>query len=548
MSGANSPLPFRGGAGGGGCPANAVPDHMPHPNPSPEPQATEGEREGLSRRWLLGGGLALASFSASSWATTYMADQLFAVAETPAGKYFAPGSGDDLTLAFKGIRYAVAERFRSPSAVASAEQFDAGHGSTFGYASPQGSDRYAPFDEDCLFLNVWTPAKRWGYPRKPKPVMVYFHGGAYSTGSVTDPLNDGAALAERDVVVVTVNHRLNALGYLYMPDRFPDSGNNGQLDLILALQWVQRNIAAFGGDPKNVTLFGQSGGGAKIATLMAMPSAKGLFHKAITMSGQQVTASGPQNAAKRTKAFLEKLGVGVDPATAPVEQLIAALSATDPILGGGVYMGPVLDMRNLHRHPFWPDAAPQSTHIPMLLGNTVAETRAFYAPDSKQLAGLNFDNLSQRIAPEMRIDAHPDWVVSAFRARYHKAEPLDLFHRIVTAARSWRGQVEEAETRAKAGRSNTYVYQLDFENAKHTDDIGLSFGTVPNPTPAQTRMSETMMDAFIRFAKTGSPGWGAYDLIARRTMVFDSKSRVVSDPRKWERELFARIPYVQPGT
>jgi para-nitrobenzyl esterase len=462
----------------------------------------------------------------------------------PAGTFLGEDAGHHLVHSYLGIRYGRAERFQAPKAeLDQASQVSA---IRFGSVCPQAGSRYQPSSEDCLFLNIWKPA----FPaRQPRPVMIYFHGGAYATGSVTDPLNDGAALASRgDVVVVTVNHRLNALGYLYLPDRFPDSGNAGQLDLILALQWVQRNIASFGGDPGNVTVFGQSGGGAKIATLMAMPAAKGLFHKAITMSGQQVTASGPLNATKRTKAFLEKLGAGVDPATAPVDQLIAALLATDPILGGGVYMGPVLDMRNLHRHPFWPDAPPQSRDIPMLLGNTVAETRAFYAPDSKQLSGLSFDNLSQRIAPEMRIDAHPDWVVSAFRARYPKAEPLDLFHRIVTAARSWRGQVEEAEARAKAGRSNTFVYQLDFENAKHTDDIGLAFGTVPNPSPAQSRMSETMMDAFIRFAKTGNPGWGAYDLKARRTMVFDHESRVVSDPRKWERELLARIPYVQPGT
>lgn len=379
--------------------------------------------------------------------------------------------------------------------------------------------------------------------------MVYFHGGAYSTGSVTDPLNDGAALAARgDVVVVTVNHRLNALGYLYLPDRFPDSGNNGQLDLICALQWVQRNISAFGGDPENVTVFGQSGGGAKIATLMAMPAAKGLFHKAITMSGQQVTASGPLNAARRAQAFLDRLGSGVDPATAPVEQLVAALLATDPILGGGVYMGPVLDMRNLHRHPFWPDAAPQSLDMPMLLGNTVAETRAFFPPDHPRLKGLDFGNLPQRIAPEMRIDARPDWVVGEFRARYPRDNAEQLFHRIVTAARSWRGQVEEADARARAGRGNTFVYQLDFEQAKHTDDIGLSFGTIASPTPAQTAMSQTVMDAFIRFAKTGNPGWSPYELKARKTMLFDTQSRVVADPRKWERELFARIPYVQPGT
>ena len=295
-------------------------------------------------------------------------------------------------------------------------------------------------------------------------------------------------------------------------------------------------------------MFGQSGGGAKIATLMAMPAAKGLFHKAITMSGQQVTASGPLNATKRAVAFLEKLGKGVDPATAPVEQLIAALSAADPILGGGVYMGPVLDMKHLTRHPFWPDAAPQSLHTPMLLGNTVAETRAFFPPDHPKLHGLDWGNLATRIAPEMRIDAHPEWVVGEFRARYPGDTPGQLFHRIVTVARSWRGQIEEVEARAKAGQGNSFVYQLDFEQAKHTDDIGFAFGTTPNPTPAQQAMNQTMMDAFIRFAKTGNPGWSPYELNARNTMVFDTQSRVVSNPRKWERELFARIPYVQPGT
>ncbi len=446
-----------------------------------------------------------------------------------------------------GIRYGTAKRFMAPVA-ADGDLTQNTVGAR--WVSPQSGDAYYPQSEDCLFLNVWTSSKLPDGVRRP--VMVYCHGGAYSSGSVTDPLNDGAALAARgDVVVVTVNHRLNALGYLYLArldPRFPDSGNAGQLDLILALQWVQRNIRTFGGDPENVTIFGKSGGGAKIATLMAMPAAAGLFHKAITMSGQQVTASGPLNATKRAEAFLAKLGTDADPATVPIAQIIAALSATDPVLGGHVYMGPVVDMRNLHRHPFWPDAAPQSLHIPMLLGNTVAETRAFFAPGGKQLAGLNFDNLAGRIAPEMRIDAHPEWLVGEFRARYPQENPEQIFHRIVTAARSWRGQVEEANARGKTGRNNTFVYQLDFEQAKHTDDIGLAFGTLPKPTHAQHKMSAAIMDAFIRFARNGNPGWNNYDLKERRTMIFDTQSHVVSDPRKWERELFARIPYVQPGT
>jgi len=502
--------------------------------------------DGLNRRAVMAGGMALAVMPIRAAAQDAGEPQTGSTVIAPAGAYgSAPGEARVGSVwHYAAIRYARARRFEAPIPVLTAE-----HGPFLHPAAPQTGAHYPSQSEDCLFLNVWTP-KQAGL-RTRRPVMVYFHGGAYSTGSVTDPVNDGAALAARgDVVVVTVNHRLNALGYLYLArldPRFPDSGNAGQLDLIAALQWVQRNIAAFGGDPGNVTVFGQSGGGAKIATLMAMPAAKGLFHKAITMSGQQVTASGPLNATKRAQAFLAKLGDGIDPATAPVEQIVAALAANDPILGGGVYMGPVLDMKHLTRHPFWPDAAPQSNGIPMLLGNTVLETRAFYAPDGRQLAGLTFDNLAARIAPEMRIDAHPEWVVSQFRARYPKAAPLDLFHRIVTAARSWRGQVEEAEARARAGVP-AFVYQLDFENAKHTDDIGLSFGTIPDPTPAQQAMSERVMAAFVRFARTGNPGWPAYDLRQRQTMVFDTASRVVNDPRQWERELFARVPYIQPGS
>lgn len=518
----------------------------------------------LTRRRLLLGGLGLAM--SSSVSARFYESPIYALTSKDVisadGRYRSAGIRlvDPPAFPFRGIRYARAARFAAPVPVLTAEQFgpdaeDARQGDkadrldpVFGPACPQMGDRYRPQSEDCLFLNVWTPVTAKSAKR---PVMVYFHGGAYSTGSVTDPVNDGAGLAARgDVVVVTVNHRLNALGYLYLArldPRFPDSGNAGQLDLIAALQWVRRNIAAFGGDPRNVTVFGQSGGGAKIATLMAMPEAKGLFHKAITMSGQQVTASGPLNATKRAEAFLAKLGKGVDPATVPVEQVVAALSATDPILGGGVYMGPVLDMVHLTRHPFWPDAAPQSLGIPMMLGNAVMETRAFYAPDSKQLAGLNFDNLGARIGPELRIDIEPSWVVDQFRVRYPMAEPIDLFHQIVTAARSWRGQVEEAEARARAGRP-AFVYQLDFENAKHADDIGLVFGTSPDPTPAHQAMSDRMMDAFVRFARTGDPGWPTYELDERRTMIFDTVSRVENDPRKWERDLFARVPYIQPGS
>ncbi|MCP3735571.1 carboxylesterase/lipase family protein [Sphingomonas sp. RP10(2022)] len=473
----------------------------------------------------------------------------------PAGDFV--GTLDDGVHAFRGIRYARAERFRAPVPVAQPGQTV--RAQAFGAVCPQKAD-YGPQDEDCLFLNVWTAAPRAG---ANKPVMLYIHGGAYANGSVTDPLNDGQALAARgDVVVVTVNHRLNAFGYLYLArldPRFPDSGNAGQLDLICALQWVRANIASFGGDPGRVMVFGQSGGGAKIATMMGMPAAKGLFHRAATMSGQQVTASGPLNATARAKAFLARLGSG-DVATLPTGKLVAALDAVDPILGGGVYFGPVLDMRWLTRHPFWPDANPQGLTVPMMLGNVHDETRAFIPPDSPKLRGLSWDNVAERMAPDLKVDILPEWVVAQYRAQFPDWSPLDVFYGATTAGRSWRGQVIEAEARANAGAPG-FVYQVDFASrvdprrgAFHTMDIPLVFGTLgargsETGTGADARAaSRAMQDRFVAFATTGDPGWPAYTLDRRATMIFDVNSRVENDPRRWQRELFARVPYIQPGT
>lgn len=444
---------------------------------------------------------------------------------------------------YLGIRYGVAERFQPPRPVPA--QNDIATVTTFGPVSPQAGNRTMQQSEDCLFLNVWTP-----HPDgKRRPVMVYIHGGAYSNGTGNDPLTDGERLAARgDVVVVTVNHRLNAFGYLSLgriDPRFPDSGNAGQLDLVLALQWVRDTIAMFGGDPGNVTVFGQSGGGAKIATLMAMPAAKGLFHKAITMSGQQVTASGPLNAEKRARAYLKTLGR--DPVDAPVDALVAALNTADPVMGGGLYFGPVLDGRSLLRHPFWPDAAPQGHGIPMMLGNCIAETRAFFPPDHPALKGLDWPNLAARMGSELRVDIDPDMVVRTYRRWFPDLSPAGIFIKATTAGRSWRGQIIEAESRAAAGVP-AYVYQLDFENAMHTADIGLTFGTRPGMTPLQHAVSDRMMDAFVRFARTGNPGWPTYDLKTRTTMVFDAASRLENNPRARERELFAIVPYIQPGT
>ncbi|WP_167298183.1 carboxylesterase/lipase family protein [Sphingomonas leidyi] len=517
----------------------------------------------VSRRSVLAGGAALAAVPLAVRAASGEA-----VVATRAGRFEGDRLGGGM-LRFRGIRYGNAPRFRAPTAVAAPGAVVPAH--EYGPICPQGrGDQRA--SEDCLFLNIWTPGAD---PAARRPVMLYIHGGAYSNGTVTVPLNDGARLAAaEDVVVVTVNHRLNALGYLYLArfdPRFADSGNLGQLDLILALQWVRDNIAAFGGDPRRVFVFGQSGGGAKIATLMGMPAARGLFHSAATMSGQQVTASGPLNATKRAQAYLARLGVregDLQPLLdMPVEKLVDALDATDPILGGGVYFGPVLDMKWLTRHPFWPDANPQGLAIPMILGNTHDETRAFIDPNSEKVRGLTWDNVAARMAPELRMDLLPEWVVAQYRAHFPADTPEQLFYRATTAGRSWPGQWLEADARAAAGAGATWVYQVDFQSptrpergAPHTMDIALAFGTLDAPGsytgtgPAAQKLSGQVMGAFAALARTGRPvarglpAWTPYALPGRATMLFDAPSRLASDPRKWERELWSRVPYIQPGS
>ncbi len=433
---------------------------------------------------------------------------------------------------------------------------------TYAPACPQRGLDDETQSEDCLFLNVWTPALGGR-----RPVMLYIHGGAYNTGSGSGPVTDGARLAAHgDVVVITLNHRINAFGYAYLAEHgFPDSGNAGQLDLMLALTWVRENAASFGGDAGNVTVFGQSVGGAKIATLMAMPAARGLFHRAFTMSGQQVTASGPLNARRRSNAYLNALGLSAanvrDITDLPAQRLVEALTPTDPVLGfGSVYFGPVLDERNLHRHPFFPDAAPQSLGIPMMIGNTHDETRGFVGAD-RAIFALTWDELPARLASAMRVDVLPEYVIAEYRRLYPRHSPSDVYFAASTAARSWRGALIELEERTRAG-APAYAYQLDWQSpreggifgAPHTLDIPLVFGNleassyIGERTAEGEAMSAQMMSTAVRFARSGDPGWAPYTLPQRTTMIFNTNSRVANDPRRTERELFARVPYTQPGT
>ncbi|WDI30088.1 carboxylesterase/lipase family protein [Hyphococcus flavus] len=480
----------------------------------------------------------------------------------------------DNVKTFKGVRYGAdtsERRFQKP--VAPIPWQDPVDSFDYGAASPQRGDREA-MGEDCLFLNVWTPALADGGAR---PVIVYFHGGAYNSGSGSHSLYDGVNLVNKgDVVVITVNHRLNAFGYLYLPmltgGAFPDSGNAGIWDLVLALGWVRDNAAAFGGDPSRVMVFGQSGGGAKIATMMAAPAARGLFHSAATMSGQQVTASGPLNATERARAFLDAASIEYDDVeslkTAPAEKMIEALSAVDPINSErGLYFGPVLDERFLTQHPFWPEAPAQSASIPMILGNTKDETRNLIGNREPDTFDLTWDEVPARLARHMRVDISPIEVLETYRRVYPDYSPSDVFFAATTAGRSWRGQVEESDARARQV-APTWVYQMNLPSpldggkwgAPHTFDIPLAFdnmekeGSMTGTGRSARRVADQLSKAFINLARNGDPNhdsipqWGKHNLPARETMVFDEETQLVSDPRKEERELFAKVPFIQWGT
>jgi para-nitrobenzyl esterase len=436
--------------------------------------------------------------------------------------------------------------------------------------------------EDCLHVNVWTTSpKSRGHERRP--VLFYIHGGAYNGGTVNSVLYDGTRLCKRgDVVVVTVNHRLNAFGFLYLAGitsdpTYADSGNVGMLDLVLALRWVKDNIAEFGGDPNRVTIFGQSGGGAKCATLTAMPSAHGLFHRVMTMSGQQVTAAPESIATARSRDFLEKLGLS----QVSNEKLRSALDgmALEQLQEAArVSSGwlPVVDGRSLPRDPFSPDAPPISNDVPMILGNTHDETRGLIGGSQPALFSLTWEDLPAAL--EKNVSTYlgplkPETIVARYREWYPQYSPSDVFFAATTAFRSWPGQVIEAERRAgSSAQRRTWVYEVDWPSpvaggrfrAPHTVDIPFFFdnlalapgmvGASPEDIERAQPLATAMSESLIAYAKTGDPNhaglpqWPPYDLTHRPTMIWNTPPLVIDNPRGNERELASQAHYRQPGT
>jgi para-nitrobenzyl esterase len=533
-------------------------------------RAVSGARFGLGAGPLL---LALILFPTLLFAS---ASSLPAEVALSSGRL--AGSREAGVAVFRGIPYGEDTRPRRfERALAKAPWSGRLQARSFGPRCPQVAPEGATIvvdgmSEDCLSLNLWTPALDEG----KRPVLVYFHGGGYANGTVNEPVYDGAALARRgDVVVVTVNHRLNGFGYLYLgaldSEHYADSGNVGQFDLILALRWVQDHIAGFGGDPAQVTVFGQSGGGAKIASLMAMPEAQGLFHRAWTMSGQQITGRVRANAEQTAREVIERMGI---PSRAHAEaQLDALRSASMAELMAGVRGGtwtPVVDGRGLPRDPFAPDAPPQSAALPMVLGNTHDETTSLIGRADASTFDLDWKGVAPALEQHVgafigELDSQS--IVDQYRQWYPQYSPAQVFFSASTAARSWKGMVIASERRAEQG-APTWIYHLHWRSpfaggrygSPHTLDIPLVFGTLDaddwtrGAVESARPVSDALMDALIAFARTGDPNadgridWPPFDLQRRATMVFDDAIRVEDDPRGAERALFAPIRYLQPGT
>jgi para-nitrobenzyl esterase len=417
--------------------------------------------------------------------------------------------------------------------------------------------------EDCLVLNVWTPTLE---AEAALPVLVWLHGGGMNTGSASWPLYDFSNLANHGkVVIVGINHRLGILGFLDLStfgEDFADSGNVGMLDVVDALQWVRQNIRGFGGDPKNVTVFGESGGGAKTSTLLAMPAANGLFHKAFPMSGMMLAAQRPEVARSTAEMVLEQLGVGTDRKkleAVDVSRLVEtelALQGAQLLGGGGRRFGPVLGP-SLPEHPEQALRAGASAGIPVVSGCTTDEMLAFLAADP-ELWTLTEQGLRDRLG--LLLGEHTDPIIAGYRSIRPDDSPMSLLVATLTDATMRVPHIRFTEARLQAGGAPVWMYlfawgQPDDSGRRwcaHGSDMPYFFDNVHKaPMAAGTHSDElvaAMSGALVAFAYTGNPNhgglpkWPTYKLDDRSTMMFDTPSSISSNPFGAEYLLWQDVP------
>jgi para-nitrobenzyl esterase len=450
-----------------------------------------------------------------------------------------------------------------------------------------GVDEPGP-SEDCLVLNVWTPAA----DARRRPVMFYSHGGGFVSGSGGSRSQDGANLARNfDVVVVETNHRLGLLGFLYLDElageAYAGSGNNGTLDIVDGLRWVHENIAAFGGDPANVMIFGESGGGAKTSCLYAMPSAAPYFTKASIESGPGVRMTTREVAAATTAQLLKQMGLGPNDwrrlLDASAADLLALQQRVPPVppnqatgprqrtrgIGPAAPGGyaPVVDGLALPQHPFDPTAPALSRDKPLMVGWNEDEY-TFFAWQRKDTSGFGLDLDGLRAKLEPRFGADAARIVDTYRTSRPSASPTDIYVAVESETLMGLGSIEIAEKKAAQGAAPAYLYNFGYKSeakvpgtdypmgSPHAADIAFKFNNVSAPSPfsgsrpERLVASHNMAELWTTFARTGrpaaagQPAWPAYDRVRRATMRIDTACEVIDDRHKLEREMWTSLGYI----
>jgi para-nitrobenzyl esterase len=425
--------------------------------------------------------------------------------------------------------------------------------------------------EDCLVLNVWTP----GADAAARPVLVWLHGGGFEAGTGSVLLYDGVNLARRgDVVVVTLNHRLGVTGHLHLGDllgkEFAGSANAGFLDIVAALRWVRTNIAAFGGDPGSVTLFGQSGGGRKVSLATAAPSAQGLFRRGIVQSGSHLRLLTQERAHELAERLLDRLGIPPGQARTvqdvPLDALLGAARAVrrrySPVVDGVVF----------DRHPWDPTAPPPAFDVPMIIGTCRTELSNQLGTLDPTTLTLVDDDLEQRLAPYLDRADIPR-AIALVRDANPTASASEVFFTLATARGYWRDSVLQTERKAAqaaAGGAPVWSYRLMWRTpvdggrrvTPHTLDLPFVFDNVwaatdlvGPETDATRRLADAMTGAWLAFARSGDPNdrvdagdvprWPPYDLVRRTVLHFDVPPIAVDDPHRGERLLLDRYPSEQ---
>jgi para-nitrobenzyl esterase len=517
-----------------------------------------------------------AALAALSTAAARAQDTSFVAAETNSGK--VRGIDNQGIKTFKGIPYgastAGANRFMPPAEPA--KWTGVRDALEYGHSAPQrdpaappptqgalgvAGQRLPAEGEDCLVLNVWTPALNDG---RKRPVMFWCHGGGFSSGSGSSPDTDGTNLARRgDVVVVSINHRLNVLGFADLSEfstDFASSGDVGMLDIVQALQWVRTNIGQFGGDSNTVMIFGQSGGGRKVETLLAMPSAKGLFHRATVESGAAIQVAGREIAIRNAEQLLGKLGVSKSQVhelqKLPLDRIMTAYFAVvrdergvDQTVSG---FSPAVDGKILPQHPFQPSASPVSADVPVMIGCTRTEMTLFSANDP---SAFRLDDTGMRSRVQELMGDKAPAMIDLYRKLNPGATPSDIYFLIASDYRYGAPTIKIAERRAALGKGPVYLYYFTWETpvqggrlkSPHTMEIPFVFDNVKISArltgggPEAMALADKLSDTWITFARTGNPNnsklprWPAFTASDRATMVINNVSKVVKDPLREQR-------------